>query len=71
MSECDEQNYPTKHKNPRSKVFCPGEHHYEQVDVSTNYDHCFRIQKQLSEAASGVKSKSIFEKTYFIIADQT
>jgi len=23
----------------------------------TNHDHCFRIQKQLNEAASGVKSK--------------
>ena len=30
-----------------------------------------RIQKQLNEAASGVKSKSLFEKTDFVIIDHT
>ena len=30
-----------------------------------------RIQKQLNEAASVVKSKSLFEKTDFVITDQT
>ena len=30
-----------------------------------------RIQKQLNEAASGVKYKSLFEKTYFVITDHT
>ena len=30
-----------------------------------------RIQKQFSDVASGVKSKSLFEKTDFVITDQT
>ena len=30
-----------------------------------------RIQKQCNEAASGVKSKSLFEKNDFVITDQT
>ena len=30
-----------------------------------------QILKQLNEAASGVNSKSLFEKTDFVITDQT
>ena len=30
-----------------------------------------RIQKQFSEVANGVKYKSLFEKTDFVITDQT
>ena len=30
-----------------------------------------RIQKHLNEAATGVKSKSLFEKTDFVITDTT
>ena len=57
-SECDEQKHPTDQKNPRDKkMSCPG-HHYEQVQVSTNHDHCLILQRQLNEAASGVKSKN-------------
>ena len=34
------------------------------VQITTNRDHCFIIQKQLNEVASGVKSKSRFKKYY-------
>ena len=36
-------------------------------DKSTNHDHCFRIQKPVKDAASGVKYKSFFEKTDSVV----
>ena len=50
-------------------MFCPG-HHYEKVQVSTSHGHLI-FQRQLSEGASGVTSKSLFEKNDFVVTDHT